>query len=505
MKHTIRRRIERAKAKIESRLAAAVTINAGGPVMSGKASYELADKTRANPWGGIGAIHRLAHKLGLPSTINRALQLLKMHVPYHESDHVLNVAYNLLCGGRTLDDIEHRRQCAAYLDTLGARSIPDPTTTGDFCRRFDENAIWQLMDAINEVRVGVWRQRGAAFLKQTARIDADGTMVATTGACKQGIDINHEGVWGYHPLLVSLANTQEPLFVLNRSGNRPSHEGAEFVFDLAMDLCEKAGFEDILLRGDTDFSLTSCFDRWTARGARFVFGYDAKPNLCEKASDFAESEYHELVRRAERVIATQPRARPVNEKRKVVREREFNVLVTKDEMLAEFMYKPGKCERAYRFVVLRKTISNERGQKHLFDEYRYFFYVTNDTELSPNEVVHEARSRCNQENLNDQLKNGVRAFHAPVNTLLANWAYMVMASLAWSLKAWAALLLPVSPRWREQHERERDQLLRMEFRSFVSYFVCVPCQVVMAARRILLRVLAWNRWQLVFFRLLEAT
>lgn len=505
MKRNIRRRIASAKSKIESRLAAAVAINEGGPVLSGRPVYELSEKVRANPWGGIGVLHRLALKQRLPERINEALHLLKVHVPYHESDHVLNVAYNVLCGGRTLDDIEHRRECQAYLDTIGAKSIPDPTTAGDFLRRFDENAIWSLMDALNEVRVEVWRQRGAALLKQTARIDADGTMVATTGACKQGIDINHEGVWGYHPLLVSLANTQEPLFVVNRSGNRPSHEGAAAVFDLAIDLCTKAGFEDVLLRGDSDFSLTTSFDRWTDRGTRFVFGYDAKPNLVAIARETDDSEYHELVRRAERAIATKPRARPVNEKNKIVREREFNVLVTKDERLTEFSYQPRACAREYRIVVLRKTIANERGQEHLFDEYRYFFYVTNDFDLSLDEVVREARDRCNQENLNDQLKNGTRAFHAPVNTLLANWAYMVMASLAWSLKAWAALLLPTAPRWRQQHERERDRLLKMEFPAFVAYFVRVPCQVVRAARRIVLRVLVWNRWQGTFFRLLDAT
>jgi len=505
VKRTIRRQIARAKAKIESRLAAAVTINEGGPVTRGRPVYELSDKTRANAWGGIGVLHRLALKQRLPERIDDALHLLKMHVPYHESDHVLNVAYNVLCGGRTLDDIEHRRQCQSYLDTIGARSIPDPTTAGDFCRRFDENAIWSLMEALNRVRVEVWKKHGRALLDQTARIDADGTMVVTTGECKQGIDINHEGKWGYHPLLVSLANTQEPLFIVNRSGNRPSHEGAAAVFDLAFDLCIEAGFKDVLLRGDSDFSLTTSFDRWTDRGARFVFGYDAKPQFVVKAVEDDGFEYHELTQRAERAIATKARARPANEKDRIVREREFNVLVTKDEMLAEFFYQPRACQRAYRFVVLRKTIANERGQEHLFNEHRYFFYVTNDLKLSLDEVVQEARGRCNQENLNDQMKNGVRAFHAPVNTLLANWAYMVMASLAWSLKAWAALLLPTAPRWRQQHERERDQLLRMEFRAFVANFVCVPCQVVLAARRIVLRVLAWNRWQAVFFRLLDAT
>lgn len=505
MKRNIRRRIESTKRKIERRLADAVHVNECGPVMCGSPRYEVSEKVQANPWGGLGVIQRMVLKLKLADRINEVLHLLKIHVPYHESDHVLNIAYNALCGGRTLDDIEHRRQCQAYLDTIGARSIPDPTTAGDFCRRFDENAIWLLMEAINDVRLEVWKMRGAPLLRQTARLDADGTLVATTGKCKQGMDIAYDGTWGYHPLVVSLANTQEPLFITNRSGNRPSHEGSVAVFDRAIELCRRAGFKDILLRGDTDFALTSAFDAWHKDGVRFIFGIDARANLLDRAGNIDESMYAELKRRAEVAIKTKPRARPTNEKQRIVREREFKVLVTKKEELADFLYQPGPCEREYRVVALRKTISNEQGQEVLFEEYRYFFYITNDANLTNDEVVHEARQRCNQENLHDQLKNQVHAFHAPVNTLCANWAFMVMASLAWTLKAWVTLILPSSPRWRRKHDAERDELLRMEFRSFVAYFIAIPCQVVLAARRIVLRVLVWNRWQSTFFRMVDAT
>ncbi len=129
-----------------------------------------------------------------------------------------------------LQDIELRRQDEVYLDALGAQRIPDPTTAGDFCRRFDEAAIEALQAAINETRQRVWRTQPAAFFAE-AFIDADGTLAETTGQCKEGMDIAHTGVWGYHPLVVSLANTQEPLYLVNRSGNRPSSEGAAERFD----------------------------------------------------------------------------------------------------------------------------------------------------------------------------------------------------------------------------------------------------------------------------------
>jgi hypothetical protein len=155
-------------------------------------------------------------------------------------------------------------------------------------------------------------------------------------------------------------------------------------------------------------------------------------------------------------------------------------------------------------VVLRKNLSVERGETVLFDDVRYFFYITNDRRLSAAEVVFEANDRCDQENLIGQLKSGVRALHAPVNTLNANWAYLVMASLAWSPKAWMALSIPVTPRWRTRHEAERRAWLRMDFRTFRKAVIEVPVQILRSGRRRIWRLLAWRPELPVFFRLLDA-
>ena len=154
-------------------------------------------------------------------------------------------------------------------------------------------------------------------------------------------------------------------------------------------------------------------------------------------------------------------------------------------------------------IVLRKRVATDRGQTQLFEEYRYFFYITNDREMTAEEVVFSANNRCDQENLIAQLKAGVHALTTPVDNLVSNWAYMVMASLAWSLKAWSALMLPVTPRHAEEHRAEKRSLLRMEFPTFCAAVIQMPCQIVKTGGRLIYRLLSWNPWQGAFLRLVE--
>jgi hypothetical protein len=460
--------------------------------------YEQSDRVRGLASGGIGAMHRLAQHVGLVQAIDRQVEVLKVHLPYHESDHVLGLAYNVLCGGTCLQDIELRRQDEVYLDALGAQRIPDPTTAGDFCRRFDQPAIEALQTAINETRVRVWRTQPAAFFNE-AIIEADGTLAETTGQCKEGMDISYEGVWGYHPLVVSLANTSEPLFLVNRSGNRPSSEGAAECFDQAQALCRAAGFRRITFRGDTDFSQTEHLDRWDAAQVRFIFGYDARANLIREADALPARAWTRLVRPPAYDVQTAPRQRPTNVKEAIIVAREFKNLRLDAEAVAEFPYQPVACAQPYRMVVVRKNISVEQGDHRLFDEIRYFFYLTNDREPPAAEIVFLANDRCNQENLIEQLQR-VGVTRMPVDTLLSNWAYMVMAALAWTLKAWFALRLPTTGRWAARYAAEKAAVLRMEFKAFLHAFMLIPVQVVRTSRRLVFRLLAWNPWQAVFLR-----
>jgi hypothetical protein len=450
---------------------------------SEKITYEVGGNVEATAYGGLAAMHRLVTKLGLVEAINDNLQLLKIHLPYHESDHVLNMAYNVLCGGTRLEDIERLRHDVAYMNAVGADLIPDPTTAGDFCRRFTEADVVALMDAINSVRVKLWAGRGRGLLGPVAYLDVDGTDVPTTGSYKQGMNISYKGVWGYAPLIITLANTREELFLVNRPGNAPSHADAATWIDKAIDLVHPHA-PRVCMRGDTDFSLTEHLDRWAQR-VDFVFGMDNTAALRRVAEGLDESRWERLHRPAPYQPRTgKRRSRRDNTKQQIVKEREYLNLQLNHEDVAVFDYQPHKCARAYRVVALRKNISRTRGEHVLIDEIRYFFYITTYTDKPAAEIVELANDRCDQENVIGQLKSGINALRVPLYDLVSNWAYMLIAALAWNIKAWFALMM--------HRHSDRHDYIRMEFRRFFHSVVLIPAMILRRARGITVRLLGYT-------------
>jgi hypothetical protein len=450
---------------------------------SGTVSYEVGGNVDATCFGGIAAVHRMVTKLGLVDQIDEGLRLLKVHLPYHESDHVLNLAYNVVCGGTRLEDIERLRHDTAYMNALGADLIPDPTTAGDFCRRFGEHDVVELMERINAVRPQLWTGRGRDLLGPIAYIDADGTIAPTSGRRKAGMDMSYKGIWGYAPLIVSLANTKEVLYLVNRPGNAPSHLDAAVWIDKAIDLVVPHT-PRVCLRGDTDFSLTAHFDRWAQR-VDFIFGMDSNTALRSRADALDESRWARLRRPEPYQPRTgQTRARRDNAKQRIVKERGYLNLELNYEDVAEFDYQPGKCSRSYRVIALRKNISRSRGDTVLFDEVRYFFYITTRTDLSTAEVVACANERCDQENVIGQLKSGVGALRVPLHDLVSNWAYMVIATLAWNIKSWFAMMM--------HRKQDRHDYIRMEFRRFFNSIILIPAMVLRRARAITIRLIGYN-------------
>jgi len=331
------------------------------------------------------------------------------------------------------------------------------------------------MDIFNASRLNVWARQRRSFFDEVACIEADGSIVSTDGERKQGMDMSYKGQWGYHPLSPAITrwSSRSP----TRRKSSTSRTGAAIApprkeprptstyLDRAIDLCRKGGFKTIRLRGDTAFSQATHLDRWHADNVQFVVGYDAFKGLIQRVEGVADDDYHELIRKADSAFEDKlERAKQPRVKDDIVRERGYFKQSLVYEEVAEFNYTPGPCQRPYRMIALRKLISEERGQLRLDVETRYFFYLTNDKELSAEQAVREANQRCNQENLVAQLK-AVGALAAPLNSLNANWAYMVITSLAWTLKQWFALMSPVSPRHRQKREADKTRVVNMEFRT----------------------------------------
>ena len=488
--------IEERKRNLERRLGREnLPLDLEKPVFSDlNIHYEMSGRAQAAGCGGIAAIHKMVAGLGLDRAINENLSLLKIHLPYHESDHVLNMAYNLLAGGTCLEDIELLREDAAYMDALGADRIPDPTTAGDFLRRFEtESRVLDLMETINDTREKIWLKQDAAFRRRGV-IDVDGTISETHGETKEGMDMSYKGKWGYAPLIVSLANTGEALYLVNRPGNATSSSDAGRWVDRAIERVGRV-FEEVVVRGDTDFSKGRDLDRW-APCATFYVGYDACPNLVALTGNLSEEAWEPLERGPRHTVATRERTKPENVKERIVREREYKNIRLVSEDAAEFSYQPSRSLKEYRMVVVRKNLSVERGELALFDDIRYFFYITNDFTSPRERVVFECNDRCNQENLIAQHNDGgVGAFRMPVGDLVSNWVYMVIASLAWSLKAWYSMLIPDA--------KESRRALSMEFKSFVQYFIAIPCQILRAGRRLVCRILGYNHHVEIFLRTFE--
>ena len=433
--------------ELEARLDPAWQPETEAPVVgTGNLVYELGEKVRAIAAGGIGLVEQLVDAIGLRARLDERVHVFTRHRPYHESDHILTMAYNVLTGGQVLEDIDRLRNDVTFLDAVGARRLPDPTTAGDFLRRFTPEDVAALMEAQNDARLCVWQAQPSRFRAQ-AVIDVDGTIVPTTSKKK---------------------------------------DGAVPWIERAVELVTAGGFRRILLRGDTDFSLTTHFATWDDAGVQFVFGMDANRAFVRRADALDDPAWTTLDRPEKSVATTEPRSTRRDYKDTVIQMRGYKTLRLAAESYAEMPYTTAG--RTYRLIVLRKNISVMRGEDKMGDEIRYHFYVTNvpAAEMSGAEVIFQSNARCNQENVIKQLKNGVQAMRMPASDLVANWAYMAIATLAFNIKAWLGLLLP--------RRAGGAQLLTMDFRRFIHALILIPTQIKTGGRRLTFRILSYTRW-----------
>ncbi len=454
------------------------------PVFSStNTDYEISEKTSAISFGGIGLVDQLIKSMGLPKMINENIHLLKRHKPYFESDHILNIAYNIVCGGTCLEDLELLRNNVSYMDALGAKRIPDPTTAGDFLRRFKEDDIRKLMDVFNEANTIVWQNTLDEQSRKACILDVDGKIQSTYGECKEGMDMSYKGEWGFSTLAITEATTGAHLHVVNRPGNALSQEGADEWIDKSIDTV-KSTFDSVYLRGDTAFSLTWKLDEWNDQNVKFIFGYDAYSNLIKKADLLGENEWEPFSKSRKRRGKTRKKKQRVKEA--AVIRREYKNIVQKDVYVAEFKYSPTKCKKDYRVIVLKKMVEVKQGQQLLFEDVRYLFYITNIHDMPASELIKFIHGRCNHENKIEQLDNGIHALKMPAAEFMANWAYMAICSLAWNIKSWLGQFM--------EDKEKGEKLIRFEFKNFQNKVIQIPCQILTTGRKIIFRYLNYNSW-----------
>jgi hypothetical protein len=442
------------------------------------------ERGEATAYGGLALAATLVRSLGVERELDRALDLLQSHRPFTESDHVLTHVYNLFVGGTCIEDISHLQGSESVRRMLGAARIPDPTTAGDFLRRFDGGALAALDAAIDRGQEAVWKRRYGRRQAARAIVDLDSHIHPVYGDQKEGADFSYQGTLAYHPLVISLAGTQECLRLINRPGNAPSAEGAEQHLDELLPWLLRR-FREVVVRGDAAFCSQKVFDACEAHGQCFAVVSPAQRNFEALAEALPESAWKayrgpgERTRRARRPL--QRRKRRANLRRRRARARHKRDLKLERQWIAEIPYRPERSRTTYRLVIRRQRIQ-EHHQGELFELWRYRYVLTNlPPTTSARDVVDLTYQRCDQENLIEQLQHGVAGMRMPTGGLLANAAFLRCARLAHNLKAWLAQL--ALPR----------ETMRWEWKRFRHAFVYVAARVLRQARQIHVRLASSHR------------
>ena len=441
-------------------------------------------------YGGLVLAQQLVRRFGVAQRLDQHLHLFKRHAPYCESDHVLALAYTLYVDGTCLEDQGALQASEAVRRLVGACRIPDPTTAGDFLRRFKTAAdVEQLSAVIDEVQEEAWSRLARRLRRRRAKhelalVDLDGHIKPLYGEHKEGADFSYDGRWSYQPLVVSLAGSGECLRVVNQPGSARSSDAAAGALRAVLPRV-KRHFRNALVRGDTDFDRADVLQEVIDAQAYFAIGGRVYPNRAALAQALPESAWQPFIPRAQRGRCGAParQGRTPNWRKHKAAQRGFRNLRTIGQWVAELSYQPTGVSCPCRMIVRRIRIEEQDGQGALFETFRYRLILTNlPRSYTPREIVDLAYQRCDQENVIEQFGAGIAGWRMPVAEFMGNWAWLQIARLAWNLGKWIAqLALPA-------------EVVRWEWKRFRRHFVYIAAKVLKKGRRLIVQLTDSHRY-----------
>ena len=441
-------------------------------------------------YGGLVLAQQFVRRFGVAKRLDEALALFKRHAPYHESDHVLALAYTLYADGTCLEDQAALQGSEAVRRLVGACRIPDPTTAGDFLRRFRvAQDVERLAGVTDEVQEAVWSKlprhvRRRRKKQELALVDLDGHIKPLYGVQKEGADFSYDGRWSYQPLVVSLGGSGECLRVVNQPGNARSSDAAAQALKEVLPMVRRH-FLNAIVRGDTDFDRSDVFKAVLAAKAYFAIGGRLYPNRAALVQAIAERRWEPFVARAEREQPSGPsrEGRTPNYRRQKAVERRFRMLRTVKQWVSEIAYQPAGLGSACRMIVRRILIEENDGQGALFKHFRYRLVLTNlPRSYSPRQIIDLTYQRCDQENVIEQFGDGIAGWRMPVAEFMGNSAWLQITRLAWNLGKWIAQI--ALPR----------EVVRWEWKRFRRHFVYIAAKVLKTGRRLVVRLAGSHRF-----------
>lgn len=462
-----------------------------------KTHVEVDRRAPVTPYGGLALAAAFVRRFRVAQRLDERVHVFKRHVPYHESDHVLAQAFNLYVGGTCIEDQANLQNDPGVLALVGACRLPDPTTAGDFLRRFDETqnpgSLAALRKTVDEVQSAVWkklrRSRAKGTVSTPVFVDLDGHHKKLYGVKKEGADFSYKGQWSYYPLVVSMAETGEALAIRNRSGNEPAHQGADDVLDEVLPRVREMG-RPVVVRGDSEFDQAKLRTACERQGAHFAFVGREFKNRPRIAHSIPEADWQPFRTRAARQRAERaaiqpfkPRRRDADVRRQRARERGYRNLQLVQQSVAEVPWQPAGSEKTYRLVIRRQLIEHSDGQERMFADYRYRYVVTDlPRSWSTEDVIDTTYQRCDQENVIAQMGSGRALWRMPVGEFAGNSAWLEIARLAWNLGKWIAqLVLPA-------------EVVRWEWKRFRQAYVYLAAHVVRRANQVWVRLNGAHRF-----------